>query len=53
MGKVKNKIVTRFGKNAVLSVYVSYNTFIKHVLMRLFGYVTNSKTIIMVLIALI
>ena len=53
VGKMKGKLIERTGKSIFLTAYVSYSNIIESLVAKLLSYVISSKTIIMLLVALL
>ena len=53
LSKLKDKLFKHTGKNIFLSLYISYNDIIKIIVMKILSYVSNSKVLTMILVALL
>ena len=53
VSKLKDKLIKHTGSNIFLSIYVTCSDLIKIIVMKMLSYVTCSKTLILILIALL
>ena len=51
--EIKSQLIKRSGRSVLLRSYVSYTNLLKTIVTKLLSYVTNSKTLIMILVALL